>query len=236
MTDLTRAIAETNLQGFAVVQQYFTTHTLDILLREHDRVETGEPSMGNLLNRSDVVRGLAFDQDILNLVKNIIGAQAVPVTAFFLNKTQQNNWALPWHQDIKVAVDAFAEAEGYSGWTNESGIMHVIPPSHFLDKMLSVRFNLDDSDDENGGLQVLPGTHKEGMLTNEALTHKINTIAPLLCASPVRSITVLKALTIHRSDVSQTLRNRRILQIEYCGERLHHNLNFYDLSRQILVQ
>lgn len=236
MTELTRAMAETNQQGFAVVQQYFTKRTLDALLREHDRLESGEPSMGNLLNRSDVVRDMAVDPGILNLVKSIIGREAIPVTAFFLNKTKDNNWALPWHQDIKVAVDAFAEAEGYSGWTNESGIAHVIPPPRFLDKMLSVRFNLDDSDNENGGLQVLPGTHQEGMLSNEALTFKVKTIPPLLCASPARSITLLKALTVHRSEASHTLRNRRILQIEYCGERLHNDLKFYDLSRQATAQ
>lgn len=235
MTDLTSAIAATNQHGFAVVRQYFTTQTCDNLLREYDRIETGAPSMGNLLNRSDVVRGMAFEPRILNLVKSIIGGEAIPVTAFFLNKTQHNNWALPWHQDIRVAVEAFAEAEGYSGWTNESGILHVIPPPRFLDKMLSVRFNLDDSDHENGGLQVLPGTHQEGLLSTEALTSKAKTVAPLLCASPARSITLLKALTVHRSEASQTLRNRRILQIEYCGERLHDKLEFYDLSGQTTI-
>lgn len=232
MTDLTGAIAETNLQGFAVVQQYFTTQTLDVLLREHDRLERGEASLGNLLNRSDVVGNMAFDPVTLNLVKGIIGEEAIPVTAFFLNKTKHNNWALPWHQDIKVAVDAFVEAEGYSGWTNESGIIHVVPPWRFLDRMLSVRFNLDDSDDENGGLQVLPCTHQEGLLSNEALAYKVNMIAPVQCASPAGSITLLKALTLHRSEASRTLRNRRILQIEYCGEQLHDNLKFYDLRRQ----
>ncbi|MBT1698061.1 phytanoyl-CoA dioxygenase family protein [Fulvivirgaceae bacterium PWU4] len=236
MTDLTSAIAETHQQGFAVVQQYFTTQTLDDLLREYDRIETGAPSMDNLLNRSDVVRDMAFEPRILNLVKSVIGGAAIPVTAFFLNKTQDNNWTLPWHQDIKVAVDSFAEAEGYSGWTNESGILHVIPPPRFLDKMLSVRFNLDDSDDENGGLQVLPGTHQEGLLSNEDLDHKVKTIAPLLCVSPAGSITLLKALTVHRSEASRTLRNRRILQIEYCGERLHDSLKFYDLGRDLSRQ
>lgn len=230
MTDLDSAIAETNEQGFAVVPRYFTPHTLGTLNREYERIERGEASLGSLFRRSAIVREIAFDVPTLGLAKSIVGEQAMPVAAFFLNKTQDSNWALPWHQNTRVAVDAFFETEGYSGWSNESGIMHVVPPARILEQMLIVRFNMDDSDAANGGLQVLPGTHQDGVLNPEDLAFRTRTIVPVYCDCPAGSVTLMKALTVHRSDPSRTSRNRRILQIEYCGEKLHGKLNFYDLA------
>lgn len=229
MTYFAHAITDTEQEGISGIPDYLCDEDLAALSREYDRIETGKPCWDNLWKRSDVVKKMAFAPRTLQLVKRIIGDAAIPVTAFFLNKTLDNNWQLPWHQNTKVAVNAFNETAGYTGWTNEAGVMHVIPPVEVLEHLVILRFNIDASDETNGGLQVLPRTHKEGILNHAELEHKVKTVTPVFCPSPAGSLTLLKALAVHQSQPSQSGKNRRILQVEYCSKRLHGNLKWYGL-------
>ena len=47
-----------------------------------------------------------------------------------------------------------------------AGISHVQPPRAILEQMLTVRIHLDRTDESNGALKVIPGSHRQGKLSN----------------------------------------------------------------------
>jgi hypothetical protein len=55
-------------------------------------------------------------------------------------------------------VESRLPVPGFGPWSTKSGVIHVQPPAHILERMLAVRIHLDPTDDTNGALRVLPGT------------------------------------------------------------------------------
>ena len=54
-------------------------------------------------------------------------------------------------------MQARTAAAGYGPWTVKAGVPHVQPPVAVLEQMLTVRVQLDDSDESNGPLRVAAG-------------------------------------------------------------------------------
>ncbi len=119
----------------------------------------------NLLNLSPEVRKLAENHKVKDLIENLLGKSAQPVRAIFFDKTSDANWKVPWHQDLTIAVKEKRETDGFSAWTVKAEIHHVQPPVSILEKMLAIRIHLDDADETNGALKVLPNSHKKGRLS-----------------------------------------------------------------------
>ena len=71
------------------------------------------------------------------------------VRALFFDKTPQRNWAVAWHQDRTVTLDRRFRLEGWGPWTVKDGV-NVLAPRHVLDRMVTVRIQLDHSDEGNG--------------------------------------------------------------------------------------
>src|SRR5205807_4301579 len=82
------------------------------------------------------------------------------VRAIYFDKSPEANWLVSWHQDLTLALRARAEVPGFGPWSTKDGIPHVQPPVELLQQMLSVRLHLDDADESNGALRVLPGSHR----------------------------------------------------------------------------
>lgn len=99
---------------------------------------------------------------------NALAAQmlpnARPVRVIAFNKTEANNWTLPWHQDRVIALRKRVETPGFTNWTNKAGIWHAEPPIELLGRMLFARIHLDPAGTENGCLQLALGTHAQGKI------------------------------------------------------------------------
>lgn len=129
----------------------------------------GEAAFGirNLLNVVPEIRNLAESNRLKELVESILGTQARVVRGIFFDKTPEANWKVPLHQDLTVAVRQRIETTGFSAWTQKAGTQHVQPPVSILEKMLAVRIHLDDADETNGALKVVPKSHLCGRLSAE---------------------------------------------------------------------
>lgn len=136
-------------QGFVNAGQIFADDEIATIASEYDRLVTFEAqTLGNekdgvypyraMLNfRSPALRSFVNHPEMLELVAQLIG----PDVRFWwdqgINKAPGSGSLIPWHQD-----------NGY----------HPGGCPEFLTTWLA----LDDSDLENGGLQVLPGSHHGG--------------------------------------------------------------------------
>jgi ectoine hydroxylase-related dioxygenase (phytanoyl-CoA dioxygenase family) len=88
-------------------------------------------------------------------------------------------------------------------------------PATVLRQVLALRIHLDDSTAENGPLRVLPGTHTEGVLSDDDIHEFAAHIEPTDCLVPQGGVLAMKPLLIHASSKSLSEGLRRVLHIEY---------------------
>lgn len=153
-------------------------------------------------------------------IARLIMPGAEPVRAIAFDKTETDNWTLPWHQDRVVALKQRIETPGFANWTNKVGIWHAEPPIEFLDRMIFARIHLDPADEANGCLQLALGTHARGKIA-AAETRAIAEASPIEnCAAERGDILFAKALIVHRSAPSRTSARRRAVRVDYCADPL----------------
>jgi ectoine hydroxylase-related dioxygenase (phytanoyl-CoA dioxygenase family) len=151
---------------------------------------------------------------------------ARPVRIIAFNKTEADNWTLPWHQDRVVALRERVETPGFTNWTNKASIWHAEPPIELLERMLFARIHLDPADTENGCLQLALGTHTRGKIAATD-AEAIALASPIEdCVAQRGDVLFAKALILHRSSPSRTSASRRAVRIDYCAEELPPQLEW----------
>lgn len=166
--------------------------------------------------RLSVVEGInAIDA----LAQSVLpGARPVRIVAF--NKTESNNWTLPWHQDRVVALRERIETPGFSNWTNKAGTWHAEPPIALMQQMIFARVHLDAAGADNGCLQLALGTHQRGRIASED-AEAVAKSAPIEdCVAERGDVLFTHALILHRSSPSRLGTGRRAIRIDYCAESL----------------
>lgn len=157
---------------------------------------------------------------VLDALARVLMPGAAPVRVVAFNKSEAENWTLPWHQDRVVALHARSETPGFINWSNKAGIWHAEPPIGFLQRMIFARIHLDPADEKNGCLHLALGTHARGRIA-AADADAIAAAAPLEnCIAQRGDVLFANALILHRSSPSRTSARRRAIRIDYCAEAL----------------
>jgi ectoine hydroxylase-related dioxygenase (phytanoyl-CoA dioxygenase family) len=218
-------------EGFSIAHHFYSHEFIDEIIRQLDahnalQFTKQEFSGFNLITGIPFLKDLATTDQLFSIIKEILGNKAYPVNAFVLDKTQEHNWGLDWHQDLKIAVKRKIETDGYDKWTIEYGIPHTIPPQEILERRLYARIHLDDCFVENGAMLIEPRSHKLGILNKEEI-EKITFRKSTYCEIKKGGIMLYTPLLLHKSPYSTVNKNRRILQIEYVGTSLTNGLEWY---------
>ena len=96
--------------------------------------------------------------------------------------------------------------------------------------MLTVRLHLDDADEFNGALRVLPGSHRLGRLSSERIQELRSRQSDFLCAVSAGDALLMRPLLLHASSRSTSARHRRVLHIEYAAFTLPDELNWHEVA------
>lgn len=176
------------------------------------------------------VAALARSPRLLDLVRPHLSSKPFPVRAIYFDKSCESNWLVSWHQDLTLAVRARAEVPGFGPWSTKEGIPHVQPPVELLQQMLTVRLHLDDADESNGALRVLPGSHRLGRLSSMRITALRAQQEDFLCAASAGDLLLMRPLLLHASGRSTSTRHRRVLHIEYAGFNLPAALCWHEAA------
>jgi hypothetical protein len=177
-----------------------------------------------------MIRSLAYSDQLLNLVRPNLPVEPIPVRAIYFDKSPEANWLVTWHQDMTLALQARVDVPGFSPWSVKDGIPHVQPPVELLEKMLTIRLHLDDADDTNGALRVLPGSHRLGRLSSESIQRLRADQSDFLCAVPAGGAMLMRPLLLHASGRSTSTRHRRVVHIEYAGFALPPELQWHETT------
>lgn len=181
----------------------------------------------NLLNLVPEIRALAESEKVKNLIESILEMGAKPVRAIYFNKTPEANWRVPWHQDLTIAVKEKRESEGFSAWTIKADIQHVQPPIEILEKMLALRIYLDDADESNGALKVVPKSHNRGRLSGAEIQEIRKANKTEQCRIKRGEAFLMRPMLVHASSAGTKPKHRRVIHVEYSGENLPNGLEWY---------
>jgi hypothetical protein len=171
---------------------------------------------------------------ILDIVRPYLPTDPFPVRALFFNKTQETNWLVSWHQDLTLAVRARDEVPGFGPWSIKNGIPHVHAPVALLEQMIAVRLHLDDADESNGALRVVPGSHRLGRLSPQHIEEIRAQGNDVVCAATAGDVLLMRPLLLHASSRSTSARPRRVLHIEYAAFSLPSGLDWHETAQQEL--
>ena len=133
-------------------------------------------------------------------------------------------------QDLSLAVRARAQVSGFGPWSTKDGIPHVQPPVELLEQMLTVRLHLDDANDSNGALRVLPGSHRLGRLSAERIQQLRREQCDILCSASAGDGLLMRPLLLHASSRSTSLLHRRVLHVEYAAFTLPDELQWHEAA------
>lgn len=161
------------------------------------------------------VRTLWRKPVLLDLLAALLGDTCGLVRVLYFDKPVDQPWSLPWHKDMTIAVqDNQLPSENFRNPTTKAGIPHMEAPESVLENMLTLRLHLDDVDDSNGPLLVVPGSHHSGKQVVEG-----KTITKILVGRG--DVLAIRPLVSHSSPLPTPLANRgrRILHFEFASRR-----------------
>lgn len=148
---------------------------------------------------------------VVEFLTAVLGSGFGLMRGLYFDKPPGKSWALPWHQDRAIAVKQNRlPGTVFVKPTIKAGVPHVESPLWLSRQIVMLRIHLDAVVPENGPLEVMPGSHREGE------TGKREGVTILTSAGDVLA---MRPLLLHRSGESAEgcRLHRRILHLEFTG-------------------
>ena len=140
------------------------------------------------------------------------------------DKTPDKNWLVTWHQDKTISVSDKAKISGWGPWTVKDGINHVQPNLKVLEDMVAFRIHLDDADESNGCLKVIPKSHNLGILGKDEQDRVVSEAEEYICTVRSGDLLVMRPHLLHSSSRGTAPSHRRIVHVEYSSFKLPDGL------------
>jgi len=217
------SVIHPGLESRAVDRLVDALSPLDPVLRT-----SGRGGLRNVLRLAPGALRVMHYPAVTEIVHSALGAGAFMVKGILFDKHPGANWNVPWHQDLTVAVRARTQAAGYGPWSVKAGVLHVQPPVQVLERMLTLRLHLDDCDDRNGPLRVLPGSHRHGEIAGHSLRAARERYPEVTCPASRGGILAMRPLLMHASSRAATATRRRVLHLEFAARELAERVAWFD--------
>lgn len=231
LRDVSRDVAQ---HGFAIVPNVVDDLAIDSVVGDVQslapdkavRKRANRPfGIRNLVQLVPSTRRLAGSDAVITIARSLAGEAAVLVRSLFFDKIAEANWKVAWHQDCTIAVRRRIETSGFGSWTVKAGVPHVQPPCSVLEHIIALRIHLDDTDESNGALRVIPGSHRLGRLSQLRI-QELTEGQAVTCGVSRGSILVMRPLLLHSSSASAQPMHRRVIHLEFAGRGLPGGLEW----------
>ena len=189
------------------INTYIQTHQLNTNLR-------------NAHQKSTAVQGFINELLSTNKLQSYFADTPYLTRATLFIKNDKNNWAVPWHQDKVVAVSGIFHDNEWLNWRQKHGIYYVEAPKKVLDRTLTLRYHLNDTDELNGAMLAVENSAENGPLSQADINKILQKTKPTLCRANTGDCWIMKPLTIHASNKSRSNTHRTILHLEFSDYRL----------------
>ena len=204
--------------GFAVIERVFDAGEIDSISEGLARTPLSRSRAGaRHAMQSSLVASLARDARLMEPVRAVLGAEAIPYRATLFEKLPTSNWLVVWHQDTALPLRQRVDLPGWGPWSVKSGIIYAHAPAAALNRVLALRIHLDDSTALNGPLRVIPGSHHRGVMSDEAVQRLAAESEPAECLVERGGVLAMRPLLVHASSKARTTDPRRVLHLEYAS-------------------
>ncbi|WP_116788291.1 phytanoyl-CoA dioxygenase family protein [Flavobacterium psychrotrophum] len=170
---------------------------------------------------------LIFNKKLNEVIRTIFGADYFVIKSIYFDKPGDSNWFVSYHQDLTISVKDKIETPGYGPWTIKQNQFAVQPPLPVLENIYTIRIHLDDTNEDNGALKIVPKSHAKGIYRPETIDWNAET--EVNCSVKAGGIMLMKPLLLHSSTRSVNNNRRRVIHIELSNTVLADGLQWAEL-------
>ena len=219
--------------GFAIIDNVFTSDEITSILQAISQVDTTKPTfrktndlfaIRQFLKEVSEVKNLIFTDQLLSIKSQFFGDNYFVIKSIYFNRPEQSNWFVAYHQDLTISVDKKLDVEGFGPWTVKQNQFAVQAPLDILESNFTIRIHLDDTDENNGALKVVPKSHLKGIYRPETIdwTKETETV----CKVRKGGIMVMRPLLLHSSNRTTNNNKRRVIHVEFSNRSLPDTLQW----------
>ena len=227
---LRTAMRKLTHRGFALLNQVYTQREVGRMKRLIDQAlaTAGEPvfAQRQLLRMIPALKPLVINRNLQTIIR-AVDPQAFLVKAIYFDKPPEHNWYVSWHQDVPINVVEKVETPGFDRWTQKEGTVSVCPPEEISKQLFTIRIHLDEVNETNGALRVVPGSQNKRLSDQEIQLITTNSL-PVMCSVPAGGVQLLKPLILHASSRSKSTKRRRVVHLEFASLDLPGGLEWLE--------
>jgi ectoine hydroxylase-related dioxygenase (phytanoyl-CoA dioxygenase family) len=220
-------------QGFTTIDDIFSDIEIKSILGCIEQVDTSGPrfrksgdlfAIRQFLKEVPEVIPYLFNEKLDTLIRELFGNDFFVIKSIYFDKPGQSNWFVSYHQDLTISVDKRIALEGFRSWTVKENQYAVQPPPDILESIFTVRIHLDDTDESNGALRVIPASHRKGIVRFENMDRISG--EEVTCNVRRGGVMVMRPLLLHASSRTTNSRQRRVIHIEFSNRSLPETLQW----------
>jgi ectoine hydroxylase-related dioxygenase (phytanoyl-CoA dioxygenase family) len=216
-------LEQLNREGFTILEDVFDQDSIQQMIAAIQTADTDNAAfrktkdlfaIRQVLKEVPALVPLVFTPEFLNFLQK----DHVIVKSIYFDKPGTSNWFVAYHQDLTITVDKKENIPGFGPWTVKQEQFAVQPPVNILENIITIRIHLDDTDENNGALKVIPGSHLKKIYRAETIDWSVE--KETICCVPKGGVMMMKPLLLHASGRTVNGQNRRVLHIEFCNMEL----------------
>jgi hypothetical protein len=221
MSEFEKHIDALRVDGFTVIEAGYTRDEVSSIAAAIDDAEHSNTSfrktkdlfaIRRVLQEIPSLFPLIFNRKLTDILASF-GSGHFIVKSIYFDKPEESNWFVAWHQDLTISVDKKVELAGFSLWTKKFDRYAVQPPVNILENGITIRIHLDDTDEQNGALKVIAGSHNSKITRVE--TVNLGSEKFEVCCVPAGGVMLMRPLLMHASDRSVSSNRRRVIHLEF---------------------
>lgn len=237
MNELNKNLKELNENGFSIIQNVYSNTEIEQILH---LINSIDPSQNNFRKSEDLFAirqflkeipdsfDCIFNENLRTIIREILGDDYFVVKSIYFDKPESSNWYVSYHQDLTISVDNKEELVNFGPWTKKHQQFAVQPPIEILENISTFRIHLDDTDENNGALNVIPKSHLKKIYRPETIDWNLE--KEVSCAVEKGGIMLMKPLTLHSSKRTTINKKRRVIHIEFSNHQLPKELNWSEFK------
>lgn len=218
-------VASLGLQGFALVPQLLDGGECEAVGQLLAGAQTGRAGTRALLSQP-WCRALTKRLSCHAALAALLPPGLVAVQCTFFEKSAARNWLVPVHQDLGIPVAQRIEHPQLHGWSEKEGVPHVNAPAEILERLVAVRLHIDECSAIDGPLRVTPGSHRHGVIDEQATAAWRQRAAEVVCVAPRGSVLLMRPLLLHASSKASGTSQRRVLHFLFGPPELPFGLRW----------
>jgi ectoine hydroxylase-related dioxygenase (phytanoyl-CoA dioxygenase family) len=219
--------------GFTVIENVYSAQEIQQISTIIDSVDTSKDifrkskdlfAIRQFLKEIPATFDLIFTEKLKFIIEQILGNDFFVVKSIYFDKPETSNWYVAYHQDLTISVDTKTILDGFGPWTVKQNQFAVQPPIEVLENITTIRIHLDDTDQDNGALRVIPKSHRKQIYRPQTINWLEETES--ICCVAQGGLMLMKPLILHSSGRTTNNKKRRVIHIELSNQELPMQINW----------